>query len=119
MSDNKALTIIGYILIFILLSPIIAILLYVGVGGLLFYILAITSRVKKGRLQKGEGKIYKYVATGFFLIGIFVAAMIYRNNEWTFTVFNWKDVITANIIAFVGFFPLVIFYFLKLKKVEE
>ena len=119
MKENKGLSILGYILIFILLSPIIAILLYVGIGGLLFYILVIYNRVKNGKTDPKEGKAYKIASTLVFVAGLFVAYMVFSNNGWQFNIFSLNTFITAQIITFIGFIPVDIYYFSKIKHLDK
>ena len=119
MKENKALTILGYILIFILLSPITAIMLYLGVGGSLFYFLAIYNRIKNGKSDIKEGKEYKTVSTILFLLTILIIFFIYRSNNLTFNVFTWRDFFVCQGVAFVGFIPLDIYYYKKLHQKDD
>lgn len=119
MSENKGLTIVGYILIAILLSPIIAVLLYLILGGLIFYILAIYNRVKNGKSDIKEGKDYKTASSLFFLVAIIITFFVYRGNNLTFNVFSLRDFFVCQLIAFIGFIPLVIYYYRKIKHLDK
>ncbi len=118
MQENKAITILGYILIFILLSPIIAIMLYLIIGGGLFYFLAIYNRVKNGKSDIKEGKEYKTISTILFLIAILVVFFIYSSNKIAFNIFTWRDFFVCQAIAFIGFIPLNIYYYKKIKEAK-
>lgn len=119
MRESRGLTIVGYILIFILLSPIIAILLYLIIGGGLMYFLAIYNRVKNGKMDVKEGREFKTVSTVLILIGILVVFLIYRNNNLTFNVFTWRDFFVCQIVAFIGLIPMNIFYYRKIKHLDQ
>ncbi len=119
MRESRGLTIVGYILIFILLSPIIAILLYLIIGGGLMYFLAIYNRVKNGKMDVKEGREFKTVSTVLILMGILVVFLIYRNNNLTFNVFTWRDFFVCQIVAFIGLIPMNIFYYRKIKHLDQ
>jgi len=119
MRESRWLTIVGYILIFILLSPIIAILLYLIIGGGLMYFLAIYNRVKNGKMDVKEGREFKTVSTVLILMGILVVFLIYRNNNLTFNVFTWRDFFVCQIVAFIGLIPMNIFYYRKIKHLDQ
>jgi len=107
MRDSKLLTIIGYILIFILLSPIIAASIYLAIGGSLFYFIVIYSRVKYGKSDVRAGKEYKLVSTLLTLAAILVVYIVYRKNGLEFDIFTWRDFFVCQGIAFISFLPLV------------
>ena len=119
MKENKGLSVLGYILIFILLSPIIAVLLYVLLGGLLLYILVIYNRVKNGRTDPKEGKSYKIASTLVFMLGIGISFTVFSSNDWTFNLLDIKTFITCQIVTFVGFLPVVLYYFQKIKHMDK
>lgn len=119
MKENKGLSIFGYILIFILLSPIIAVLLYVLLGGALLYTLVIYNRVKNGRTAPKEGKSYKIASTLVFMLAIGISFYVFSSNGWSFNLLDIKTFITCQIVAFVGFIPVVIYYLQKIKHIDK
>ncbi|MBO5542663.1 MAG: hypothetical protein J5936_04420 [Acholeplasmatales bacterium] len=119
MKDNKFLTILGYILIIILLSPIIAVLLYLIIGGALFYSVTIYDRIKYGPSNIKEGKDYKLISTLLFIAAILIMFIIYNKNGLKFDIFTWRDFFACQGIAFVGFIPLVLYHLKRMKTIKE
>ena len=113
MKDNKAVTIIGYILIGILLLPIIAVGLYVGLGAILFYILLIIDRVKNGKSDVKEGRTYKTVSGILITIATILAFVIFKPE---LNIFNLKTYFIIQGIIFIGLIPLCIYKTIKIRR---
>ena len=119
MKENKLLTILGYILIIILLSPIIAVLLYLILGGALLYTVTIYDRVKYGPSNVKEGKEYKLVSTLLFIASVLVMFIIYNKNGLQFNIFTWREFFVFQGIAFISFMPIVIYHLKRMKNIKE
>lgn len=107
---NKVLKVLGYILIGIVLLPIIAIGLYVALGGSLFLGLYIYNRKKNGPNDPREGKPYKIASTILFLIGM---VFLYLINQVKFI--SWQGYLWIQLVVFIGLLPIC-YYQYKLIK---
>ena len=112
IEDNKIITIIGYILIGILLLPLIAIGIYIGIGAILFYILFIIDRVKNGENNIKDGKGYKTASGIFALIATGAAIIIFRPE---LNIFNIETFFIVQGVVFIGLLPLSYYKYLRIR----
>lgn len=124
MRENKALSILSYIVIGIILIPIIAILLYVIFGISLFLILYIINRIKYGKSDPKEGKNYKLTSSIIIIVGAIIMVFGFNINfnlipDWNFNEFNWIGYFSLQLLIFIGIIPLDFFFIKKLKCRKE
>lgn len=113
---RKFLTILGWIFLAILLSPLIAIALYLIVGGSLFFILYLICRIKYGPIDRKEHKLYSTISTILILLELlFAYILISRIENYTFVFWSWQTYLGLQAITFIGLIPIDIFYIKKLK----
>ena len=115
MEASKPIRIIGYILIGIVLLPIIAIGLYVAVGGGLFLFLYIKNRIKNGKQDPKAGRTYKTVSTILFFITMLILAIILYQTIGSINLLSWQGYLGVQIVVFVSMIPMCIYQYKSLK----
>ena len=113
MKDNKFLRIMLYILVGLLLLPLAAVLLVVIVGASLYVLLLVLDRVKKGRDETKNGRIYKVISTILFVIMIFIYATSPAYTEWK--LLSWQTWLLLQGMTFIGLLPMCFYKWMRLK----
>lgn len=103
--------ILGYIFIGIVLLPIVAIGLYLLLGGSLFIILYIINRKKNGKTNPNEGKVCKTASTIIIIILCFIVFYFYK-----VTPFSLKGYFLTQGVTFIGLLPMCYYFFICLKN---
>ena len=115
METSKPIRILGYILIGIVLLPIIAIGLYVALGGGLFLFLYIKNRIKNGKQDPKQGKTYKTVATILFFITMLIMAIILYQTVGSINLLSWQGYLGVQAVVFISMLPMCIYQYKSLK----
>lgn len=107
----KAGRVIAYILIGILLIPVLALCLYLALGGSLFIVLYVYNRKKNGLMDIKEGKNYKIVSTILFIIGFLILFSMEKIH-----FFSWQSYLWIQLVTFIGLLPMCYFQYKRIKE---